>query len=95
MALTTPNSIGQVLKCKSPWTAITTALFIIYVLVTQLPAPKGRSVEDRLTRLESIVPKLENVPVLVATQTEAISTLKVAVDRLTVKVDQHIMKDDK
>jgi hypothetical protein len=50
---------------------------------------------QRIAKLEAIVYKLENIPLFVATQTEAIATLKTSVDKLVDKVDRHISRDPK
>ncbi len=94
--MTTPNPIGQVLKAKSPWTAIILSLFIIYVLVTQLsPARTSDDINVRLIRLETAVMDLKNTPQALATLTEAISNLKSSVDRTERKLDQHINREAK
>lgn len=92
--MTTTNPIGQVLKSKSPWTAILMALFIIYVLVSQLvPARTSDDINVRLIRLETAVQDLKSTPQALATLTEATNTLKLSVDRLGEKLDRHIAKD--
>ena len=77
------------------------ALLVIYILVSQIVVPAfqassgGDSLTARVTKLEAVVYKLENIPLFVATQTEAISTLKVSVDKLGEKLDRHISRDVK
>ncbi len=90
----TPSPIGQVLKSRSPWTAIILSLFIIYVLITQLvPARTSDDINVRLIRLETAVMDLKNTPQALATLTEATATLKTSVDKLGEKLDRHIAKD--
>jgi hypothetical protein len=47
---------------------------------------------ERITRLEVVVVQLVDVPRAVAMQTEAIQTLKAAVDKLADKLDRHISR---
>jgi hypothetical protein len=50
---------------------------------------------QRIAKLEAVVYKLENIPLFVATQTEAIATLKTSVDKLGEKLDRHISREVK
>jgi hypothetical protein len=89
------NPLGQVLKAKSPWTAIIIALLCVYVLITQNAPAKTPDVGARLARVEAVIEKLESLPLNVAIQTEAISNLKSSVDSLGRKIDGHISRDVK
>ena len=66
---------------------------IMYVLVPLVRNnASGTEILQRLTSVEVSTKMLESIPEKVATQTEAISGLKVSVDRLEKKIDSHVDK---
>lgn len=90
--------------------SLSIALIIIYLLVSQVVVPAFRerngggavdltaiaqSNMQRISRLEAIVSKLEDVPISVASQTEAIQNLKVTVEKMDAKLDRHVLRDAK
>lgn len=100
------TNLNDLVKCKpgkgEAAKSLGIALLVIYILVSQIVVPAfqansagGDSLTARVTKLEAVVYKLENIPLFVATQTEAISTLKVSVDKLGEKLDRHISRDVK
>ena len=67
---------------------------IMYVLVPLVRNnASGAEILQRLARVEVNTQKLESIPEKVATQTEAISGLKVSVDRLEKKIDSHVDRE--
>lgn len=75
------------------------AFAIVTTVVTVLLAPIVRSnasnaeILQRLARVETNTKQLEGIPERMATQTEAISGLKVSVDRLEKKIDSHVDRE--
>jgi hypothetical protein len=80
------------------------ALGILSALILQVIIPGFSKTElativqencDRLTKLETLVFQMQDIPRAVYTQTEAIQTLKSSVDKLAEKLDRHIARDTK